>query len=152
MNEFKPKELDLCKRTQELLRNFDGNYTVDFFFDSAWVFAIPKCRWLKKMPTQTIDRENWGIAPKDIRICKAYYSEGVKFKTVKDDYSVRSVARHLHNCAKRQQYKVRSIGDILERVRFEEWDKGRVTFEMEIPIRCFRDFLRKFLKTISPEP
>jgi len=93
----KQQEFDLIKQTQKNLQDKKGEYTVDFLFDCMKIFFIHQSKWLKKLPTSIIDKENWGIAPRNIKVCKAYHKDGIDISTVKDDYSVRNVARHIHN-------------------------------------------------------
>jgi hypothetical protein len=145
---YKQQEINLIKDTQENLRDFDGEYTVDVLFNWMEIFFIPKSKWLKKLPTQKLDLDSWGIAPKDIRICKAYYKDGVSYRTVKDDRSVRNVARHIHNSVIHYWVLYYPLSGNTEMIKFMDWKNDRVNFELDVSVRNFRVFLLKFCETI----
>jgi hypothetical protein len=99
------------------------------------IFSIPQCRWLKKLPTQIIDQNDWGIAPEDIRTCK-------------ERYSVRNVAKHIRNSVIHYWVTYTPISGEVERLTCKETKNGITTFELEITAKGFRTFLLKFSETM----
>jgi len=150
---FKQQEFDLIKKIQADMQNFDGEYTLDVLFKWMRVLFIPQTKWLKKLPTQKIDLENWGISHYKIWICKANYKYGTPYRTVQDDFSVRNVARHLHVSVKHYwvTYSPASDTEKIDKMNFFKKKDSRINFQLEVSPENFRVFLLKFCETISPE-
>jgi len=150
MKTFTQQELDLIKQTQKSLRDFNGEYTITLLFNCMEILFIPQRKWLITLPTHDINLNEWGISPKDIRICKADYKDGVNYGTVKDDYSVRNVAKHIHNSVIRYwvAYSPASETERINMMSFWDRKDDRVNFQMGITVENFRTFLLKFSEMI----
>ena len=138
------QEVDIVKQIQESLRYYDGEYTVDILFDWMKLLFFPQNRWLKTLPRGDITRKDWGIASEDFMRCKAYCKDVVDIETVKDNYSVRNVAKHLHNSAIHYWFLYFPISGEIEKMVFMNKKDERSIFELDISVKSYRTFLLKF--------
>ena len=141
---FTQKEIDLIKKIQESLHGHNGEYTVTLLFNWMGVLFLPQSRWLKKLPTSTIDHENWGIGPDNVLV---YEDE----KRAKNDLSVKNVAKHLHNSVVHYWVQYLPTSGEVEILIFRDWKNEALTFEMLVSVRCFRRFLMNFAQKIMAD-
>jgi len=148
---FNQQELDLIKNTQKSLKEHKGEYTVGILYNWMKIFFITKSKLLDRLPIQTIDPNIWGIAPKDIWICKTYYKDGATHRTVSNDHSVRTVAAHLWVSVIHHWITYLRASEAENVIKLNFYFRGieRVKFRLEVSVENFRVFLLKLCETIT---
>jgi hypothetical protein len=141
---YKQHEINLIRQIQESLDNYYREHTVSILFEWMKVLHLPLNRWLKKMPTSTIDLETWGICPDNIKVCKTHNISPIGAKSAKDDLSVRNVAKHLHRSVVHYWVQYFPISGEVEKLTFRDWMDDALTFELVVSAKGLRKFLLKF--------
>ncbi|MGM5631322.1 HEPN family nuclease [Apibacter raozihei] len=137
MSYYKQQEFDFITRTRKILEQYNslnlGNekYEITLFMNClVGLLIIPQQHWYDKLPTNSIERKDWGIAKEDI------------IKIAKEDYSVKNVARHLRNSISHYHLKAcESKGEISSFIFKDFFNKKLTLNTKEISIEKLKKFV-----------
>lgn len=139
--EYTNQERDIISRTKKILEQYDtyvptrdqSSYRDTLFINClVGLLIIPKEKWFDSLPTEIVNRNDWGISDSDILLIKG------------DLKSVQQVARRIRNSISHYNFKVLGDGSgQLEKIKFEDRDGSIETFEATIKIEDMRVFVEK---------
>ena len=152
MSAYLQQEVDFILRTKQILDQYDEfftdkskdeKYEVTLLINSfVGLLILPQQQWFEYLPNESINKDDWGIDPKDI-----------KFISPKESITLKHIARHLRNSIAHYNFRVfNNVKNEINHIRFEDYtspSKDIITFEATITIADLKIFLSKFSSVMT---